>query len=576
MAIAAIMLAATAFFVQAAPLGTVLHEPLPEGVGSTGRPEQPEAQAGQTAPRTDHTETAAGSEALPEAIVTAQGRIEKPKVEPHDATIPTYQAKPPPHVGLDRRTGADLDLHYQVVFDPTVAPFKREYAYDQVNPDLTLAKSGRGEQILATGQVARAGHELFWGHLRLKLNAEQKIALPSVAPTSQILSWQAIPEQPLVFYRDAAGNYSVSSPTEGEVDLRFLMDAPTTYFAAPLGQWQGGDDPEHPTLPTQLQARAQKLWPALGVAPGQARGPLLMRLVEYFRSYEPGEPPPQSADPLADLVLGKKGVCRHRTLAFVIICHSLGISAHYVMNDAHAFAEVWAPDPAGRGQWLRVDLGGGADSLELHAAKGKHLHQPQFGDPFPRPAAYTNQSGQVKIDGVTMPQSMAGAGKVKGAEDLSQGRQQGESGEEPGTLATGSFSQDPNAARRLWLQQRAQELAAPRLPPAVAKGQPPNPQLRTASTLALEPMAAMAWIGEPLQVAGQLHSAVGAQRLAVEVWLIDPGHPQQGRLLGVLPTDTDGHFAGMLGIPADADPQTYDVVVRFPGDPKRAPCDSGP
>ncbi|MBI5607597.1 MAG: transglutaminase domain-containing protein [Deltaproteobacteria bacterium] len=553
---------------QAAPLGALLHEPLPEGVAS--------------APRSDQIEpgpaTPGGDSDLPEAILTAQGRIEKPKTD--EPGVPTYQPRPPPRVGLDRRTGADLDLHYQVVFDPAVAPFKREHAFDRVRDDLTLDRSGQGQRALATGQAPRADHELFWGHLRVKLVSGQSVALPSVAPTSRILQWQAVPPQALEFSRDDAGNYSVSGPHDAEVDLRFLMDAPSTYFAAPLGRWRGDDDPERPALSPVLQARAQKLWPALGLGPGQDRAGQLTRLVEYFRSYEPGEPPPSTGDDLADLVLAKKGVCRHRTLAFVVLCHSLGIAAHYVMNDAHAFAEVWAPDASGAGHWLRVDLGGGADSLELHAATGKHLHQPQFGDPFPRPEAYTSQTGQVKIDGVAVPQPLAGARKLKGAEGLAGGALSAEpGGRSPGGADNGSSfasPQDQDGARRLWLQQRAQELAAPRVPPAVARSQASATPRRSATQIVLQPVAAMAWLGEPLHLAGRLISDAGAQRLAVEAWLIDPSHPQQGRLLGVLPTDIEGHFAGDLAIPSDADPQTYDVVVRFPGDPRRAPCDSGP
>ncbi len=558
-----------ALWSQAAPLAAVLHEPLPEGVTSAPRSDQ--IEPGPAAP--------GATSDLPDAILTAQGRIEKPKTD--DPGVPTYQPRPPPRVGMDRRTGADLDLHYQVVFDPTVAPFKREHSFDRVRDDLTLDRSGQGLKPLPTGQKPRADHELFWGHVRLKLLAGQSVALPSVAPTSRILQWQAVPPQALEFSRDDAGNYSVSGPADAEVDLRFLMDAPSTYFAAPLGRWRGDDDPEQPVLGAALQARAQKLWPALGLGSGQERDGQLTRLVEYFRSYQPGEPPPSSGDDLADLVLAKKGVCRHRTLAFVVLCHSLGIPAHYVMNDAHAFAEVWAPEASGAGHWLRVDLGGGADSLELHAATGKHLHQPQFGDPFPRPEAYTSQTGQVKVDGVAVPQPLAGARKLKGAEGLAGGTLSTEPGESSTMAGASNGSglgrpQDQDAARRLWLQQRAQELAAPRVPPAMARSQASDTNRRSATRIALQPVAAMAWLGEPLHLAGQLVSEAGAQRLAVEVWLIDPGHPQQGRLLGVLPTDTDGRFAGDLGIPGDADPQTYDVVVRFPGDPRRAPCDSGP
>jgi hypothetical protein len=92
----------------------------------------------------------------------------------------------------------------------------------------------------------------------------------------------------------------------------------------------------------------------------------------------------------------------------------------------------------------------------------------------------------------------------------------------------------------------------------------------------LDALLATAWVGEPIRVSGQLSAGVAAPRLPVEVWLIDPARPTEGRLLGTAPTDAAGRFAAELAVPADALPRAYDVVARFAGDPRRAPCDSGP
>jgi hypothetical protein len=99
------------------------------------------------------------------------------------------------------------------------------------------------------------------------------------------------------------------------VDLRWLTDAPSTYFAAPLGDGPPpAVQPQATALDPGLQARMQELWPALGVRPDQPRSEQLRQLVLWFRSFEPGEPPPASSDPLRDLVVAQKGVCRHRAL----------------------------------------------------------------------------------------------------------------------------------------------------------------------------------------------------------------------------------------------------------------------
>ena len=554
----------------------ILHEYLPPLAGSVGR--------------SDHVVASktGGTEALPEAIETALGRIARPKAEPAGGAVPLYQARPPAFAGPDRRTGGDLDLHYQMVFDPEVAPFKRESSLDRVGVDLRMSASGTGNVQQVVGQPARPGHELFWGHVQLKLQPNQAVVLPSVAPTSQVLSWQVEPPVALQLWRDRAGNFSVQADHTGVVDLRFLMDGPTDYFAAPLGVATARDDPENPVLSPEVAAMATALWPTLGVHAQLERGAAIGRLVEWFRSFEPGEPPPATGAALSDLVLSKKGVCRHRALGFVIMVQSLGISAHFVSNDAHAFAEVWAPAVSGRGAWQRVDLGGGADSLELHGAQGKHLHQPLHADPFPKPDAYANATGRVVVDGAPLGQTWAGAGQVKGASGL-QGAQSPSAAVGAASAGAGQSNaghpkaghqqpQSEQEARRTWLQQRAQALAAPVQPPGIQPtADKPAQVAKARCRLRLSAVAAMAWLGDPLALAGHLDcDGPAAGSLAIELWLIDPAMPSQAMLLGVVATAAHGAFAATFSLPADAAPHVYDIVARFGGDHLRAPADSGP
>ncbi len=555
----------------ATPPGRILHEPLPPG-----------------GPQSAHSDRIVGDGtpgSLAAAIETAAGKIDRPRQATPGDDTPVYRPAPPPRVGLDRRTGADGQLHYQMVFDPSVAPFKREIAFDTVQPDITLAQSGRGLRALPEGpQPPRPGHELFWGHIKVAMAAGQHAVLPSVAPTSQILQWQAVPAQKLQFFRDDAGNFTVQAPQAGEVDLRFLMDAPSGYFAAPLGTQRKHDDPERPRLDPGLQARAQALWPALGVDAHMERSAALTRLAEWFRAFEPGAPPLAGSDPLADLVLGQKGVCRHRALGFLVIAHSLGIAAHYVMNDAHAFLEVWAPQENGTGAWQRLDLGGGADTLELHSAHDKHLHQPAFRDPFPRPPAFADQTGTVLADGRVLQTSMAGAKKLKGSEQLAGAPATSATGSgAPGRVAAegagsaGDRREGPAEARRTWLAQRAARLAAPQAGPGTApEPRPaghPDPRRPTATTLSKA--APMAYVGEALEIQGTLSAPGGkVARQTIELWLIDPARPLQGLLVGVALTDAKGMFAARLGIPADAGLGVHDLVARYPGTPAQLPSDS--
>jgi hypothetical protein len=120
-------------------------------------------------------------------------------------------------------------------------------------------------------------------------------------------------------------------------------------------------------------------------------------------------------------------------------------------------------------------------------------------------------------------------------------------------------------------------LAAPIRPPTF--GPPPAPRAedrRKATATDLATAAPLAWVGETLEVAGAFRTAPGGRlaRQPIEIWLIDPARPLQGRLLGFAVTDGNGVFRSRLGIPAEADLQAYDLVARFAGDARHLPSDS--
>ncbi len=551
----------------ATPPPRVRHEPLPP-------PPDGHARAQALVPADD-------PQALAAAIRAGTAFIPQPKAGQAGDNTPVYAPRPTPRPGIDRHTAADGKLHYKSVFDPEIVPFKRELAFDRVQPDVTMAMSGAGLTELPPQPLEpQPGRELFWGHLRLKVPAGQRVPLPSVAPDARILQWQAVPQLPLTLRRDAAGNFSVTAPGDLDVDLRFVMDAPSSYFAAPLGSHTAHHDPEKPFLDAGLQQRAQALWAPLGVSARQDRKEQLLILAEWFRSFVPGMPPEAGHDPLADLVLSKKGVCRHRALGFVVLAHSLGIPAHYVMNDAHAFVEVWAPLADGRDAWQRLDLGGGAESLDVTAAENKRLHVPEQRDPFPRPPGYGEDGTDVRVDGQPLRPPMAGAKQVTGLDQMAgvttgATSSQGDGGSAPEAVA-GNGRPGVDEARRQWLRQHAQEFAAPLLPPRPGLTPPPSARdPRQPTHTLLRPIAPMAWVGEALDVGGQLQAKPAhADRLPIEIWLIDPRKPLQGRLLGVTITAADGAFKAHVALPTDADLTAYDLVARFAGTSALQPSDS--
>ncbi len=268
----------------------------------------------------------------------------------------------------DRDTEMEGTLGYHAVFDPSIVPFKRNRALGRVDIHGGLQIAGGKLRAVPTiGNRVGADREVFWGSILIAAAAGDTIPLPSVAPDSRILSYEATPAARVRFLADDDDNFYVRmEPTAGEaagvrqIRLVFLMDAPKAYFARPLprgARLSQVPASMRPTLPASLLGPAREVLRALDLDGERDVARALNRLVTHFRSFEPGEPPPDTGDTYRDLALGMRGICRHRGYGFVITAQALGIPARYVFNEAHVFVEAWIP---GDGQgWVRIDLAGG-------------------------------------------------------------------------------------------------------------------------------------------------------------------------------------------------------------------------
>jgi len=544
---------------------TILHEPVPKGpVGLDG------------APSSRVVVDPSDPSGLPAAIEQGGAAIAKPgdgttadrSGGPADKT-PRYapadtrgggerEAK----VALDRHTQKEGTLHYQGVFDPEVAPFKRDESYDVVREDGQLGIStGAPRELAVLGNRAQPGRELFWGHLRVDLVPGRLTPIPSVAPDSQILGYETHPKVALAFVVDAAGNFSVRAAEQASVDLRFLMDAPSRYFgvkpeSAPL---RGVPQALRPRVPAAISTRVQPLLRAVGVHTGMTTDALLDALAEYFRGFEPGEPPVESGDLLADITLARKGVCRHRTHAFVVLAQALGLPAHYVRNDAHVFAEVYMPGREGSAAtgWMRVDLGGGAEALSLDNVEGRHLHRPRAPDPFPKPEAYLRNYTRVVTDG-----PMRGAeSDVRGLEAMSGEKHArgDETWADPNDVAAGPHTRRPDRP------------PDPPSPDEERETDPSDPRAR--STIALFEADPLAFAGEVLRVRGRLTLAgETSEGKPVRLWLLPREKKAKAVLLGVLSTGRQGAFSGEVTIPVESPPGLFDLVAAWGGDARCAPA----
>jgi transglutaminase-like putative cysteine protease len=452
-------------------------------------------------------------------------------------------------IRADRNTELDELLDYTAEFNPTVMPFKRMSAVDQVEDDLSL---GVRDESLKPMRLARRptppDRDAFWGAATLRLSAGVPVPIPSVAPDAAIVDYRTEPARKLVFFRDSADNHWVRSDTSGTVRFVWLSDAPKRYFAPqipPLVTLRDLAPRRRPRLPAPVKRQARIVLERIGVRPNPLRRQL-ERLVSYFRNFEAGTLQSHDKSPFLDLALNQRGVCRHRSYAFVVTVQALGLPARYVQNEAHAFAEVFVP----RSGWIRIDLGGAAPGVRVQDGLDKTLHQPAGPDPFPQPSRFaTNYTQRRSL--------VQGIGQLQAA---SSGRAASSGGRIAGTPASAARNSGGSTTRAT-----RSPMARPSEQGAASSGHAP-PGTASATAYDTDELAAdqpstptpelsvyaeriSAHRGEALQVWGSAQIAKrGIGGLRVEVHLSDP-EARRWILVGATATDSHGSFRATITVP---------------------------
>jgi hypothetical protein len=457
---------------------------------------------------------------------------------------------------MDRQTGGDSTLHYSEVFNPSVVPFKRMSALDAVSDDYVLRVHDQRLVELPVGGKGVAGRDMFWASLLVELEPGKNVPIPSTAPDMRILSYEADPALPIRFLKDGADNYYVRSDDRragGTVRLVFLSDAPVSYFAPTLPRGYTLSDAAASGLvrpvPERARRAAEVVFDKLHVSRDQAYDQALGRLIEYFRGFEAGDPPPTTDDLYLDLALSQRGVCRHRAFAFTITANALGIPARFVSNEAHAFAEVWVP-AAG---WVRVDLGGTALNLDVANAGDKQLYRPRGDDPFPKPPAYRDNYTQLRGDIRGLTQAQIDAGRRTPM--LSPGPGQGQGGAPTPSRPTDPVAPSPGTG-----------LPAP--PPEAYQG-------KTATKIMVADAEATGFRGENVRVSGVVTDAAGkpVAGVPVNIYLAPAGRSgDDARLVGDTVTDGEGRWQADLSLPADLPLGRHEVFASTPGDKNHQPA----
>lgn len=85
---------------------------------------------------------------------------------------------------------------------------------------------------------------------------------------------------------------------------------------------------------------------------------------ENFKNEALDELKDDTSDILFSIIKQQKGACRHRSQAFMLLSHYLGVPSRMIYNELHAFCEVPYISQNNKTQWLQYDFGG-APTLDL-------------------------------------------------------------------------------------------------------------------------------------------------------------------------------------------------------------------
>src|SRR6185312_3442235 len=191
--------------------------------------------------------------------------------------------------------------------------------------------------------------------------------------------------------------------------------------------WPNLDASVHAAKPAGARlhdAQLGEVAQAIGVSRSMRPREAVRKMVDYFRSFAPSEEPPSGrGDIYLDLALSRKGVCRHRSFAFLVTALGIGIPARMVVNEAHAWVEVYDSK-----LWHRIDLGGAAANLDSDPDPSKPAYVPPP-DPYAWPTSH--DSGQDLADRSRNQSQSGPTGDGSGEGDAGAGAGDGGAGSPP-------------------------------------------------------------------------------------------------------------------------------------------------
>ena len=481
---------------------------------------------------------------LPAAVQTPSGIAtapdpRKPPGGDHVYGGATTDDSPDSTYEPDRDTRRPNVENYDDPFSPATAPFKRLRAYDWVDPDYSLRVRDKTLTPMVVGGTASQNDEPFYGDLSVDLLPGEPVRIPTVGPGARILRLHANPEVPVEVVRDGADNWFVRGGARVRVRLVMEIAIPRSSFGSDFADVGWGALSVGQTIPHLHDEAFQQVAQAVGISRAMRPRDVVRKMVAYFRAFAPSDDPPSGTkDIYLDLALSKKGVCRHRAFAFLVTGLEIGLPTRMVVNEAHAWVEVF--DGA---LWHRIDLGGAAANLDHEADPAKPAYKPPP-DPYAWPES--RDSGQDLADrNRDKSQSSSGSGSGTASSGTSGGPTDSDAGAPTPSPSNSASSIDP--------------LSEPSDPKA------PRSEVTVAA------IDSDVRRGFPFHVQGSVAtSGAPCSHLRVDVLLTSP-KLQQGIVIGSLSTDERGRFDGAVVIPRDFTLGDYDLVVATLGDNRCAP-----
>lgn len=464
------------------------------------------------------------------AIQTQSGPVASPDLEKKSerrGSVYGAERNPPGSGGtfrIDGDTSRPDRVSYDDPFTPGIAPYKREFAYDSVDDRLDLAVRDGTLTPLTVGGSPRAEDDQFFADLDVDLAAGQAVRIPTVGPSVRVLSMRLSPEAGVVLLHDSADNWFARGDRDGPVRLVLHLAVDRAVFGSPFADVEWNRLTRLvPQLPDSAKNEGVRMARQIGVVDGTGPAEALRILVKYFRGFTPSSERLKASsgvDLYRELSLSQKGVCRHRSYAFVVTALALGLPARFVRNEAHAWVEV--NDGT---RFHRIDLGGAAGELAVSDAN-RVPHVPPL-DPFQWP--HGTDSGQSVADRSRAASASPGTG-----------------GARPGTRQ-GLVSAAPTPSAGL---------------PSDPEDRRPHP------AITLKVGGPEARRGSRLAISGKIESP-GGPCAAVRVDLfLEPvtGRTPRERLpLGTLVTSDTGRYEGQIVVPFVVPPGDYEVRASTPG-----------